>query len=69
MIGDTGLLDHLLKHLTDEVAAPTGERLRRRHNREGHMQYWLQVRYWCCCCLPGHICSAGCGRPIKRPTN
>ncbi|WPT11572.1 Protein AMEIOTIC 1-like protein [Picochlorum sp. SENEW3] len=41
-IGDTGLLDHLLKHLADQVVSPVGERLRRRHNREGHMEYWLQ---------------------------
>ena len=41
-IGDTGLLDHLLKHLSDEVVSETGERLRRRHNRNGHMEYWLQ---------------------------
>lgn len=41
-IGDTGLLDHLLKHLADQVVSPMGERLRRRHNREGHMEYWLQ---------------------------
>lgn len=42
VIGDTGLLDHLLKHLADRVVSDTGERLRRRHNREGHMEYWLQ---------------------------
>lgn len=42
VIGDTGLLDHLLKHLADQVVSPEGERLRRRHNREGHMEYWLQ---------------------------
>lgn len=42
VIGDTGLLDHLLKHLADQVVSPIGEKLRRRHNREGHMEYWLQ---------------------------
>jgi hypothetical protein len=42
VIGDTGLLDHLLKHLADQVVSAEGERLRRRHNREGHMEYWLQ---------------------------
>lgn len=42
VIGDTGLLDHLLKHLADQVVSGEGERLRRRHNREGHMEYWLQ---------------------------
>ena len=35
-------MDHLLKHLADQVVSPEGERLRRRHNREGHMEYWLQ---------------------------
>ena len=42
VIGDTGLLDHLLKHLADQVVNEEGEKLRRRHNREGHMEYWLQ---------------------------
>ena len=37
-----GLLDHLLKHLADQVVGPEGERLRRRHDREGHMVYWIQ---------------------------
>ncbi|XP_020528070.1 protein DYAD isoform X1 [Amborella trichopoda] len=40
-IGDTGLLDHLLKHMTD-VEVPGGERFRRRHNAEGAMEYWLE---------------------------
>ncbi len=40
--GDTGLLDHLLKHLADKVVTPEGDKLRRRHNAEGHMEYWLQ---------------------------
>jgi hypothetical protein len=40
-IGDTGLLDHLLKHMTDTVVS-TGERFRRRHNAEGAMEYWLE---------------------------
>jgi hypothetical protein len=42
VIGDTGLLDHLLKHLADAVVTEAGDRLRRRHNREGHMVFWLQ---------------------------
>ena len=42
VIGDTGLLDHLLKHLADKVVSESGEKLRRRHNREGHMEYYLQ---------------------------
>lgn len=40
-IGDTGLLDHLLKHMTDTVIA-NGDRFRRRHNAEGAMEYWLE---------------------------
>jgi hypothetical protein len=40
--GDTGLLDHLLKHLADKVVTAEGDKLRRRHNAEGHMEYWLQ---------------------------
>ena len=40
-IGDTGLLDHLLKHMTDMVVS-SGERFRRRHNNEGAMEYWLE---------------------------
>lgn len=40
--GDTGLLDHLLKHLADKTVTPEGDKLRRRHNTEGHMEYWLQ---------------------------
>nr|XP_024361864.1 uncharacterized protein LOC112275601 isoform X3 [Physcomitrium patens] len=40
-IGDTGLLDHLLKHMTDTIVS-TGERFRRRHNSEGAMEYWLE---------------------------
>lgn len=42
LIGDTGLLDHLLKHMSGKVA-PGGElRFRRRHNAEGAMEYWLE---------------------------
>lgn len=41
-VGDTGLLDYLLKHLADETVSEKGEKLRRRHNRNGHMEYWLQ---------------------------
>ncbi|KAH9297660.1 hypothetical protein KI387_029342, partial [Taxus chinensis] len=40
-IRDTGLLDHLLKHMTDTVIT-NGERFRRRHNSEGAMEYWLE---------------------------
>ncbi|PRW57894.1 zeta- subunit of COP-I complex [Chlorella sorokiniana] len=42
-VGDTGLLDHLLKHLVDQAATPAGEKLRRRHDAQGKMCYWLQA--------------------------
>ncbi|KAJ4951750.1 hypothetical protein NE237_028582 [Protea cynaroides] len=41
-IGDTGLLDHLLKHMAGKVAPGGKERFRRRHNPEGTMEYWLE---------------------------
>ncbi|CAL5196445.1 unnamed protein product [Lathyrus oleraceus] len=41
-IGDTGLLDHLLKHMAGKVAPGGVERFRRRHNAEGSMEYWLE---------------------------
>ncbi|XP_042505575.1 protein DYAD-like [Macadamia integrifolia] len=41
-IGDTGLLDHLLKHMAGKVAPGAKERFRRRHNPEGAMEYWLE---------------------------
>ncbi|XP_073227049.1 protein DYAD isoform X2 [Cicer arietinum] len=41
-IGDTGLLDHLLKHMAGKVAPGGDERFRRRHNAEGAMEYWLE---------------------------
>ncbi|KAI8564544.1 hypothetical protein RHMOL_Rhmol03G0189700 [Rhododendron molle] len=41
-IGDTGLLDHLLKHMAGKVAPGGDERFRRRHNAEGVMEYWLE---------------------------
>ncbi|KAG9447826.1 hypothetical protein H6P81_013954 [Aristolochia fimbriata] len=41
-IGDTGLLDHLLKHMAGMVNEERGERLRRCHNAEGQMEYWLE---------------------------
>lgn len=40
-IGDTGLLDHLLKHMTDTVVS-SGERFRRKFNPLGNMEYWLE---------------------------
>ncbi|KAG9452761.1 hypothetical protein H6P81_005665 [Aristolochia fimbriata] len=41
-ISDTGLLDHLLKHMAGKVDVERGERLRRRHNADGMMEYWLE---------------------------
>jgi hypothetical protein len=41
-IGDTGLLDHLLKHTKDKVIPGGSDRLRRRHNADGAMEYWLE---------------------------
>ncbi|XP_074279334.1 protein DYAD-like isoform X2 [Silene latifolia] len=42
-IGDTGLLDHLLKHLAGKVVPSGGdERLRRRCAPDGTMEYWLE---------------------------
>ncbi|XP_028770834.1 protein DYAD-like [Neltuma alba] len=42
LICDTGLLDHLLKHMAGKVAPGGTERFRRRHNAEGAMEYWLE---------------------------
>ncbi|PWA88412.1 protein DYAD [Artemisia annua] len=41
-IGDTGLLDHLLKHVANEVAPGGKLRFRRSHNASGTMEYWLE---------------------------
>ncbi|KAK9148407.1 hypothetical protein Scep_007164 [Stephania cephalantha] len=41
-IGDTGLLDHLLKHMAGKVAPNGEDRFRRRHNADGAMEYWLE---------------------------
>ncbi|KAK9291337.1 hypothetical protein L1049_019282 [Liquidambar formosana] len=41
-IGDTGLLDHLLKHMAGKVAPGGAERFQRRHNAEGAMEYWIE---------------------------
>ncbi|KAL2893069.1 Protein DYAD [Bienertia sinuspersici] len=42
LIGDTGLLDHLLKHMAGKIAPGGKDRFRRRHNPEGAMEYWLE---------------------------
>lgn len=42
LIGDTGLLDHLLKHMAGKVAPGGTERFRRRHNADGAMEYWIE---------------------------
>ncbi|XP_057970202.1 protein AMEIOTIC 1 homolog isoform X2 [Malania oleifera] len=41
-IGDTGLLDHLLKHMDGKVAPGGAERFRRCYNPNGVMEYWLE---------------------------
>ncbi|CAD6269369.1 unnamed protein product [Miscanthus lutarioriparius] len=41
-IGDTGLLDHLLRHVADKVPAGSADRIRRRHNPAGGLEYWLE---------------------------
>ncbi|KAK7318368.1 hypothetical protein RJT34_03067 [Clitoria ternatea] len=41
-IGDTGLLDHLLKHVDGKVAPGGTERFRRWFNPNGIMVYWLE---------------------------
>ncbi|KVI04556.1 hypothetical protein Ccrd_017123 [Cynara cardunculus var. scolymus] len=41
-IGDTGLLDHLLKHVANKVAPGGQLRFRRSHNADGAMEYWLE---------------------------
>lgn len=42
LIGDTGLLDHLLKHMADKLAPGGNERFRRRHNSDGVMEFWIE---------------------------
>ncbi|KAK9758394.1 hypothetical protein RND81_01G226700 [Saponaria officinalis] len=42
LIGDTGLLDHLLKHMAGKLAPGGQERFCRRHNPEGAMEYWME---------------------------
>ncbi|KAF5727630.1 hypothetical protein HS088_TW22G01326 [Tripterygium wilfordii] len=41
-IGDTGLLDHLLKDIDGHVAPGGSERFRRCYNTNGVMEYWLE---------------------------
>uniref|UniRef100_A0A1J3ITT7 Protein DYAD n=1 Tax=Noccaea caerulescens TaxID=107243 RepID=A0A1J3ITT7_NOCCA len=42
-IGDTGLLDHLLKHVDGNVTPDGADRFRRCYNTEGTMEYWLET--------------------------
>ncbi|KAK8680135.1 hypothetical protein V6N13_109089 [Hibiscus sabdariffa] len=42
LIGDTDLLDHLLKHMAWKVVPGGEERFMRRHNADGAMEYWLE---------------------------
>ncbi|KAG9155403.1 hypothetical protein Leryth_009842 [Lithospermum erythrorhizon] len=46
-IGDTGLLDHLLKHMAGKVTPCGKDRFRRRHNPEGQMVFWLESADLC----------------------
>ncbi|ONK65942.1 uncharacterized protein A4U43_C06F2570 [Asparagus officinalis] len=41
-IGDTGLLDHLLKHMAGKVVGNRGERFMRGYSNDGVMHYWLE---------------------------
>ncbi|KAM5558571.1 protein DYAD [Rosa sericea] len=41
-IGDTGLIDHLLKHIDGTVAPCASKRFRRWFNHNGIMEYWLE---------------------------
>jgi hypothetical protein len=41
-IGDTGLLDHLLKHIDGKVIPGGTERFRRCFSPTGVMEYWLE---------------------------
>ncbi|KAJ8765294.1 hypothetical protein K2173_011991 [Erythroxylum novogranatense] len=41
-ICDTGLLDHLLKHIDGKLAPGGTERFRRCYNTDGIMEYWLE---------------------------
>lgn len=41
-IGDTGLLDHLLKHIDGKVVPEGTERFRRCFSPNGVMEYWLE---------------------------
>lgn len=41
-IGDTGLLDHLLKHIDGKVLPGGTERFRRCFSPTGVMEYWLE---------------------------
>ncbi|XP_010482465.2 PREDICTED: protein DYAD-like [Camelina sativa] len=42
LIGDTGLLDHMLKHMAGKVAPGGQDRFMRKHNADGAMEYWLE---------------------------
>jgi hypothetical protein len=61
-IGDTGLLDHLLKHMAGVVFADGKERLVRRHNSEGAIEYWLEPAE-----LAGLRQEAGISDPYWNP--
>ncbi|KAK7291499.1 hypothetical protein RIF29_06693 [Crotalaria pallida] len=41
-VGDTGLLDHLLKHIDGKLVPGGTQRYRRRFNTSGTIEYWLE---------------------------
>lgn len=42
VVGDTGLLDHLLRHMPDSSII-NGKVVRRVHDQQGHMVYWIEA--------------------------
>ena len=42
LIGDIGLLDHLLKHMAGKIVPCRKERFRRRQNLDGTIEYWQE---------------------------
>jgi len=42
VVGDTGLLDHLLRHMPDSCVI-AGQVVRRVHDQAGHMVYWIEA--------------------------
>ncbi|KAK4264613.1 hypothetical protein QN277_025766 [Acacia crassicarpa] len=61
-IGDTGLLDHLLKQIDGKIAPGGTERFRRCYNPQGIMKYWLESSH-----LDKARQEAGVQDPYWRP--